>query len=57
MHEVLYKDTIPPEVLPYLSAAKHGYALKRNELKNLLKRSGGVIVKQNCFWKIFVRRM
>ena len=42
MHEVLYKDTIPPEVLPYLSAAKHGYALKRNELTNLLKGSGGV---------------
>ncbi len=42
MHEVLHKDTIPPEVLPYLSATKHGYALKRNELTNLLKRSGGV---------------
>ena len=42
MHEVLYKDTIPPEVLPYLSATKHGYALKRNELTNLLKGSGGV---------------
>ena len=42
MHKVLYKDTIPPEVLPYLSATKHGYALKRNELTNLLKRSGGV---------------
>ena len=42
MHKVLYKDTIPPEVPPYLSATKHGYALKRNELTNLLKRSGGV---------------
>ena len=42
MHKVLYKDTIPPEVLLYLSVTKHGYALKRNELKNLLKRSGGV---------------
>ena len=42
MHEVLHKDTIPPEVLPCLSAVKPGYALKRNELTNLLKRSGGV---------------
>jgi len=42
MHEVLYTDTTKPEVLPYLSAAKHGYALKRYELTNLLKRSGGV---------------
>ena len=42
MHEMLDKDIITPEVLPYLSAAKHGYALKRNELTNLLKRSGGV---------------
>ena len=42
MHKVLYKDTIPPEVPPYLSATKTGFALKRNELTNLLKRSGGV---------------
>lgn len=42
MHEVLYTDTTKPEVLPDLSATKHGYALKRNELTNLLKRSGGV---------------
>ena len=35
MHEVLYKDTIKPEVLPYLPTAKPGYALKRNELINM----------------------
>lgn len=42
MCEVLYKDTISPEVLPDFSATKPGFALKRNELTNLLKRSGGV---------------
>ncbi len=35
MHEVLYKDTIKPEVLPYLPTAKPGDALKRNELINM----------------------
>ena len=29
MHEVLYKDTIKPEVLPYLPVAKPGNARKR----------------------------
>ena len=57
MYEVLDNATIKPEPLPYLPPAKPGYALKRNELINLLKRGDGVIVKQNCFWKIFVRRM
>lgn len=42
MYEVLYKDTIKPEVLPYLPMPKPGYVLKRNEPINLLKRSGGV---------------
>ena len=42
MYEVLYKDTTKAEVLPYLPTAKPGYALKRNELTNLLKGSGGV---------------
>ena len=57
MYEVLYKDTIKPEVLPYFPMPKPGYVLKRNELIMLSKRSGGVIVKQYRFWKIFVRRM
>ena len=57
MYEVLHKDTTRTEVLPYLPTAKPGYALKRNELIMLLKKSGGVIVKQYCFWEIFVRRM
>ena len=57
MYEVLYKDTTKAEVLSYLPTAKPGSALKRNELIMLSKRSDGVIVKQNCFWKIFVRRM
>ena len=35
MYEVLDNATIKPEVLPYLSAAKHGDALKRNELINM----------------------
>ena len=35
MYEVLHKNTTKPEVLPYLSAAKHGDALKRNELINM----------------------
>lgn len=35
MYEVLDKDTIKPEVLPYLPTAKPGYALKRNELINM----------------------
>ena len=35
MCEVLYKDTIKPEVLPYLPMPKPGYALKRNELINM----------------------
>ena len=57
MYEVLYTDTIKPEVLPYFPMPKSGYVLKRNELIMLSKRSGGVIVKQNCFWKMVVRRM
>ena len=57
MYEVLYKDTTKAEVLPYLPTAKPGYALKRNELIMLSKRSEGVKVKQNCFWKMVVRRM
>ena len=57
MYEVLYKDTTKAEVLPYLPTAKPGYALKRNELIMLSKRSDGVIVKQNCFWKMVVRQM
>ena len=57
MYEVLYTDTTKSEALPYLPMPKPGYALKRNELIMLSKRSDGVIVKQNCFWKIFVRRM
>ena len=57
MYEVLHKNTTKPEVLPYFPMPNPGYVLKRNELIMLSKRSGGVIVKQNCFWKIFVRRM
>ena len=57
MYEVLDNATIKPEVLPYLPTAKPGYVLKRNELIMLSKRSDGVIVKQNCFWKMVVRRM
>ncbi len=57
MYEVLYTDTTKSEALPYLPTAKPGYALKRNELIMLSKRSDGVIVKQNCFWKMVVRRM
>ncbi len=57
MYEVLYKDTTKPEVLPYFSMPKPGYVLKRNELIMLSKRSDGVKVKQNCFWKMVVRRM
>jgi len=57
MYEVLYTDTTKPEVLPYLPMPKPGYVLKRNELIMLSKRSDGVIVKQNCFWKMVVRRM
>lgn len=37
MHEVLYTDTTKPEVLPYLSAAKHGYALKKERTHNVVK--------------------
>jgi len=57
MYEVLDNATIKPEVLPYFSVPKPSYALKRNELIMLSKRSEGVIVKQNCFWKMVVRRM
>ena len=57
MYEVLYKDTTKAEVLPYLPTAKPGYARKRSELIMLSKRSDGVKVKQNCFWKMVVRRM
>ena len=57
MYEVLYKDTTKPEVLPYFPVAKPGDALKRNELIMLSKRSDGVKVKQNYFWKMVVRRM
>ena len=57
MYEVLDNATIKPEVLPYLPTVKPGDVLKRNELIMLSKRSDGVKVKQNCFWKIFVRRM
>ena len=57
MSEVLHKNTTKPEVLPYLPTAKPGYVLKRNELIMLSKRSDGVKVKQNCFWKMVVRRM
>ena len=57
MYEVLYKDTTKAEVLPYLPTPKPGYALKRSELIMLSKRSDGVKVKQNCFWKMVVRRM
>ena len=54
MYEVLYKDTTKAEVLPYLPTAKPGYARKRSELIMLSKRSDGVKVKQNCFWKMVV---
>ena len=57
MHEMLDKDIITPEVLPYFPVAKPGSALKRSELIMLSKRSDGVKVKQNCFWKMVVRRM
>ena len=57
MYEVLHKNTTKPEVLPYLPTAKPGYVLKRNELIMLSKRRDGVKVKQNCFWKMVVRRM
>ncbi len=57
MYEVLHKNTTKPEVLPYLPMPKPGYVLKRNELIMLSKRGDGVIVKQNCFWKMIVRRM
>ena len=42
MHEVLYKGTAIFEIPVPLFVAKPGCALKRNELTNLLKRSGGV---------------
>ena len=57
MYEVLYTDTTKSEALPYFSMPKPGYVLKRNELIMLSKRSDGVKVKQNCFWKMVVRRM
>ena len=37
MYEVLNKDMVKSEILPYLSVAKRGYALKSNELINLLR--------------------
>ena len=57
MYEVLDNATIKPKVLPYLPSAKPDYAQKRNEPIMLSKGSDGVKVKQNCFWKMVVRRM
>ena len=37
MYEVLDKDTVKPDILPYLSVAKCGYALKSDELIILLR--------------------
>jgi len=37
MYEVLNKDTVKPDILPYLSVAKCGYALKSDELIILLR--------------------
>lgn len=37
MYEVLYKDTIKPEVLPYFSVPKPSYALKKERTHNVVK--------------------
>ena len=37
MHEMLDKDIITPEVLPYLSMPKPSYALKKERTHNVVK--------------------